>query len=106
MFTTITVKRIGVGSLYKLFAIGLGCGMLPLGLLLGVLAFFGANTVAWNGQQLRGAAGLVGGPLIGLFLTVLFTVLIGSICALGLWLFSLVRPLQITFQAVAPTDAP
>jgi hypothetical protein len=106
MFTTVAVKRISVGSVYKLFAVGLAFGMVPLGLFFGVLAFFGANTVTWNGRHLTGIAGLFGGPLIGVFLSLLFTALVGSLCAFGLWLYSLLRPLQISYkQSSQMTDA-
>lgn len=106
MFTTVTTKRIGFGSVYKVLAVGLACGMVPLGLFFGVLAFFGAHTVTWNNAPLTGVAGLLGGPAIGLFITGLFTVVVGSICVLGLWLYSLVRPFQITYKQTEQADAP
>lgn len=92
MFTTLTVRRLGVGTVYKLWFIGMLASMLPLGLLFGVLAAFGYNTVTWNGEPLYGVAGLVSGPLMGLFLAVRFTLLLGSAAALGLWLYSKLRP--------------
>ena len=69
--------------------------LVPLGILCGVLALLGLNTVTWNQQQLHGIAGLSGGLLIGVFLALLFTAILGSVAALGLWLYSKFRPLTL-----------
>jgi hypothetical protein len=61
MFTTVTVKRLGFGSVYKLIAVGMVCDMVPLGVVFGVMAYFGAHTVTWNARPLTGVAGLFGG---------------------------------------------
>src|SRR4051812_14468627 len=98
MFTTVTVRRVSFGSVYKLLVVGLACGMIPLGLVFGVMAFFGAHTVTWNQEHITGIAGLVAGPLMGAFLAVMFTAFFGSLCIVGLWLFSRVRPMQIAFK--------
>ena len=105
MFTTISTSRISTGTIYKLWFIGLFASMLPLSTLLGVLSAFGFNTVIWNGQPLHGVSGLFGGPLIGIFISVLFTAVFGSAAAFGLWLFSKFKPITVAVkgnsQAVA-----
>lgn len=105
MFTTISIKRLSVASVYKLFAIGLTCGFVPLGVVFGVLAFFGAKTVTWNGDNLTGFSGLLVGPALSVMIAFLFTLVAGSACALGLWLFSLVRPVEITVKKQTAQDA-
>lgn len=95
MFTTISTQRLSFGSVYKLWLIGLTTFMIPLGVLFGVLALFGFNTVTWNKQSLHGIAGLIGGPLIGIFIALLFTALLGSAAALGLWVYSIFRPITL-----------
>jgi hypothetical protein len=35
--------------------------MVPLGVVFGVMAYFGAHTVTWNARPLTGVAGLFGG---------------------------------------------
>jgi hypothetical protein len=85
-------------------AIGLGCSMVPLFTILGVLAAFGAQTVNWNGQPLTGLSGLAASPLIGLRLAGIGTVFLGSACALGLWLYSFIRPMRILVEDVQVQD--
>ncbi len=98
MFTPITSRRLSVGSVYKLWFIGLCASMVPLGILFGVLALFGLNTVTWNQQPLHGIAGLAGGPLIGIFLALVLTAFLGSAAALGLWLYSKFQPLTLLIK--------
>ena len=37
------------------------------------------------------------GQLMAIFMSLMFTVIIGSICAPGLWIFSFIKPLNIEF---------
>lgn len=98
MFKPIRVRRLSTGTIYKLVAVGLACSLVPLSILFGVAALFGANTVTWNGQHLTGVTGLIASPLIGLFTAAIATLLLGSACGLGLWLYSLVRPITIVVR--------
>jgi hypothetical protein len=101
MFTTISTQRLSAGSVYKLWLIGLGVSLVPLGVLLGVLAMFGFNTVTWNGQPIHGVKGLIGGPIIGALLTLLFTAILGSVAAAGLWLYSKFQAVSLRVKNVA-----
>lgn len=98
MFTPITPRRLSVGSVYKLWFIGLSVSLMPLGIMFGALALFGLNTVTWNQRPLHGIAGLAGGLLIGIFLAILSTAILGSAAALGLWLYSKFRPLALLIE--------
>ncbi len=98
MFTKISTTRISTGTIYKLWFIGLSASLLPFGIIFGVLAMFGYNTVTWNGQPVHGLAGLIGGPIIGALVAVLFTALLGSAAAFGLWLFSKFKPISIAVK--------
>lgn len=95
MFKEITIQRISVGTLFKLVGFGLALTLMPFSILMGCLAMFGASTVGWNQQPVTGFAGLLAAPLIGLCLTIIFTILIGSCMALGLWLYSRFRPITL-----------
>jgi hypothetical protein len=101
MFTSIPVRRLSVGSVYKLWFVGLSASLIPLGLLFGVLAACGFNTVTWSGQHVHGSAGLIEGPLMGVFMALMFTALLGSAAALGLWLYSKFRPITLLAKNVA-----
>ena len=105
MFTTISLQRLSAGSIYKLLFIGLVTSLVPFGVVLGAFAFLGFNTVSWNGAPLHGTSGLFGGPAVGLFVALLFTALLGSAAALGLWAYSKFRPLSLRGKDVAAADA-
>ena len=105
MFTKVSATRISTGTIYKLWFFGLLASMVPLGLLGGVLAAFGFNTVTWNGQPLHGVPGLIAGPFIGVFISVFITVIFGSASACGLWLFSKFRPISILVKWDAESAA-
>jgi len=57
--------------------VGLAASLVPLGILLGILAASGFDTVHWNGEALHGVAGLVTGPLLGLLSALMFSVFLG-----------------------------
>ena len=101
MFSTFAVQRLSVGSIYKLFFIGLVISLGIIGLVSGILALFGFDTVNWNGEPVHGVAGIIVGPLVGLFLALLFGTLLGSACVCGLWLYSKFRPLTLSGKSLA-----
>lgn len=92
------IKRLSFGTVYKLILLGLLVGLFPLCLFFGFLAFLGYDTVQWNGESITGVKALFAGPLMGIFLSFLFTAVIGSFVALGLWIFSFFRPLSVVFK--------
>jgi len=105
MFKKIEVMRLSVGTVYKLFAIGTFCFVIPLCTLLGFFAMFGAHTLAWNGQPVTGPSGIVAGPFIGAFIGAMFVALWGTGCVVGLWIYSCFFSFTITVQeteAAAP----
>jgi flagellin-like protein len=95
MFTSVTVERLYAGSVYKLIGIGLTCSVIPLSLLVGVLALFGAGSLTWNDKPIVGLWGLALSPVFGLLLTLVLTFVLGTACVLGLWLYSKFRPLVL-----------
>ncbi|ARV19918.1 hypothetical protein AEP_02993 [Curvibacter sp. AEP1-3] len=105
MFTELTIQRLSAGTVFKLAAIGMACTFLPLCVFFGVLAAFGAPTITWNGQQLTGVSGLAMSPVIGLMITSLGTLFLGSACAFGLWIYSLVRPVSILVKNIKGPNA-
>lgn len=103
MFSTFTVQRLSVGSVYKIIFIGLLTSHVFFGLIVGVLAFFGFDTVRWDSVPVHGAYGLLLGPLISLALALFFSVFLGTAAVLGLWLFSWFRPLSLIGKNMKPT---
>lgn len=60
--------------------VGLAASLVPLGILFGISAASGFDTVHWNGEALHGVAGLVTGPLLGLLSADFFGVFWGCDC--------------------------
>ncbi len=91
------VKKLSAGTVYKLIAIGSVVGFLPLGLLAGILGALDFSTVTWNGQPVVGLSAILVAPLVMGFMGLFFTGLFGSVTVLGLWLYSLVKPIKIYY---------
>nr|WP_318383550.1 hypothetical protein [uncultured Enterobacter sp.] len=93
--SNIAVKRVKASSIYRLLLIGLGVPFGLMSVLFSLLACFGYDTVAWNDKHIHGLLALPVGLFSGLMMTVIFTALLGTICCLGLWIYSRFRPLEI-----------
>ena len=92
------IQRISVGTVFKLVGVGLLFSFLPFVILMGCTAALGLNTLMWNNQQLHGWVALVAAPFIGVFLTAMFTMFLGSAMAFGLWVYSLFGPFSISYK--------
>lgn len=99
MYTSISIRRLSPGSIYKLVFIGLMSSMLPLGLLMGVLAWVGFDTLYWQDMPVSGPAALLVGVMAGLWVALAFTAVFGSLVAMGLWLYAHYKPLNLKIRA-------
>ncbi|WP_180937482.1 hypothetical protein [Herbaspirillum seropedicae] len=104
MFEQIKIQRLSMSSIYKLLAVGTTFSLVPFSTLMGVLSLFGAQTITWDGKHLIGYDGLIASPFIGLFLSAFITLFMGTMCCIGLWLYSLWRPLSLKVEAVDNLD--
>jgi hypothetical protein len=93
----VEVKKLSAGTGYKIFSIGLTLGFLPLFLLFVIMGAFGMEGLVWNEQPVTAIKAIFIGPLMAIFMSLMFTAIIGSICALGLWIFTFIKPLNIVF---------
>lgn len=98
---SIVVRKLRTSTVYKLVATGAICGFVPLFLLLGLLGSMGLSTVAWNGEPVTGVRAIIVGPLMGVMFALISTAGVGSVLALGLWLYSRFRPLHLEFEGLA-----
>lgn len=98
MFQELTVERFSVKSIFKLVALGLLLSVVPFSALMGLFALFGANTVTWNNEHIHGISALIAGPLMGVFISFVFTLFFGTFMSFGLWLYSKVRPLTVKIK--------
>ena len=72
--------------------------------LMGLLSTFGWGSVKMNGHALTGLSGLVLSPLVGLMLAMVLTAIVGSLVALGLWVYSLLRPMLLSYWQSSETS--
>ena len=98
MFEIIEIRRFSFASVYKILAIASGCSMVPLAVMMGLFAFFGAPTIVWNGQHLTGLMGLIASPFVGIMLALIFTGFLGTLFACGLWLYSKFGSMEIEYE--------
>ena len=104
MDNTITVKRLRSGTVFKLLLIGNLVCFLPLALLAGVLGMFGASTVIWNDQVVTGLPALLASPFSGALFALVISVLGWCSVFVGLWLYSVFRPIELEFIPVNRDD--
>lgn len=106
---TLVVRKVKTGSVYKLLFCGLLTGFVLLGLLFGVMGFFGADTVKWNNEPIHGVAALFTSPAISLLVALAFTAFLGTVACFGLWLLSRFHTLSIRVvlaQQAVQADSP
>jgi len=98
----VRVKRIKAGSLAALVFSGSAMLMIPMCVLFGLCALFGARTVHFNGTYITG----IGGFLLSLIYGPLFTGIVGVLtwpaAYLGIRVIGHFRPFSIEY--VAPLD--
>jgi len=91
-----TVRRLTLGSVVRLVAIGVFFSMVPLFALMGVLGGFGYSTLTWNRAPVFGWKAVVAGPFMGLLAGALFTLFAVLGIGFGLWLYSRFKPLRLS----------
>ena len=97
MIEKIEIKRLAMGTIFKILILGSLFSIVPFSLLMGILSSFGASTVSWNGQPLTGITGLIASPFIGVFIALLFSGIFGLFLSAGLWVYSRFKPMVLHY---------
>jgi len=97
MIQNLTIQQLTTGTVFKLVAVGSLFSIVPVFLVVGLLSAIGNGAMEWNGQALIGIQALVWSPVVGLVAAMMTTVIFGTLLALGLWIFSLIRPVQLQY---------
>lgn len=95
----ITVSKLSSGTLFKIVIIGLLFSLVPLFFVLGLATWLGVGSIQWNGRSLHGLAAIFMSPLIGVLLAIMLAFLLGSLMALGLWVYAWLRPIRLRYYA-------
>jgi len=90
--------RLSYFSILKLLFIGLLIPLFLFGLVCGMTAFFGYDTVTLNGANVYGFKGLATGMILGIILPTAFALLFSLIMGLGLWVYSKFFTLLISYK--------
>lgn len=94
----VVAKKISKKSLFKLLTIGFTVGISVFAILCGIAAFFGSESVEWNGVYKTGIEGFIYSLLIGPVLGFFSACFIWLFTVFGLWIYSFFRPIKITFK--------
>jgi hypothetical protein len=106
MLQELSVQRLSAGSVYKVIGLGTLFFMVPFGVLMGLFALFGAATVHWKQESVTGLTGFLLGPVVGLSASLFFTVFLGTVCNVGLWLYSKAGAFKLQYLCLPAKDAP
>jgi hypothetical protein len=83
----ISIRRIKSGSVFKLVFASVATVFVPMMLLFGVLAFFGADTVSVSGEHVKGVKGLVASIIMAPIFVVIFSLFgwLGAYIGIRVW---------------------
>lgn len=95
--TSIRVQRLAGWTIYKILFLGTKFSLGIFCVLMGVLALFGANTVMWNGANVYGFSGLFTSILLAVFFVFTITLILGTACLFGTWLYSKFESIGISY---------
>lgn len=98
----VVAKKIKASSIIKIISIGVSLSVPPIFL---ILSLFGMATVYQNGQAVYGIDGFVIGIALGLFVTIISVFITSLLMLLGLWLYSLFRPITLQFVSLHPENS-
>jgi hypothetical protein len=88
----LSVARVAKRTVWKLLTSALFPFMIMFSVINGVFALFGADTIQWNGQPIKGFAGLIASPFIGAFAAGMLCIFGWLVITIGLWLHRFVSP--------------
>lgn len=100
----VILRGISYFSIIKISITGLLVSLLPIVIALSALAFFRADTIMWNGRFLYGFEALKTGLPLGLLLNVLIIFIASPLVSLGIWIYSILRPIEVICTAVSKPE--
>lgn len=95
---TIEITRLSLGSIFKIMLIGLGASVVPLFSALGLLGTFGMPTLNFGGQPVMGVEALIMGPLQGITISLMLSIICSPFITIGLWIISNYTDITISVQ--------
>ncbi len=92
--------RLKLKTLFRILFVGYAFGLGPILMMFGVYAFFtgGESLVSMNGEKLTGTSGLIGTIVAIPIMSGIFASINWCICATGLWVYGLWRPVKLEFK--------
>jgi hypothetical protein len=96
----VIARKISKKSLFNLLFIGLFFGIGSFVILCGLAALLGAETITWNEESKTGLEGLLYSFLLAPMISGFFAGFFWVFLVIGLWIYSFINPLKITFKYV------
>ena len=93
----IRARKLTKVSLFKLLFIGFAIPLFPFILVCGIASLFGAHTVTVNEQPVTGVMGLAAALIMYILFCIIFPALMWAEFAIGLWVYSKFRKIEIEF---------
>ena len=100
--SSINIKRLSTLTVFRIIFTGMLIGTIPIGLLYGIFAVFGSETIIINGYAIVGLKGLLLAPVLAVCLTIPVALYFGAITAFGLWLYSHIKSFKLFY--IQPND--
>lgn len=100
--TGIRPHQLTFGTLFKIIFAASVMFWLAFGVIIAVLAYFGFQTVTWNGEAVTGLPGLMGGLAISFLIGLIFGGFGSVVLALVVKLFGALLPLGTVQSTRAP----
>ena len=97
MSRTIQIRRLTARTVFRIVALGLLVPIIGFTLMCGLLAYSGTQAVFVNGRPVTGSDGLLLSMALAPMFWALASVLIWLQLIVGLWFYSLVRPIEIRY---------
>ena len=101
----IRIRRIKAGSLFQLVAAAAFSVFVPLFVFLGILAFFGCDTIFVNRHHVYGVAGLIAALIMAPIFSLLISVAGWFALYVGIFIWGHFTPITISYVSAAkPKD--
>jgi len=97
MSESIQIRRLTARTVFRIVALGMLVPIIGFTLMCGMLAYGGSQAVFFNGRAVTGLDGLLLSMALAPIFWALASVVIWLQLIVGLWFYSLIRPIEIRY---------
>lgn len=93
----IRIRRFKAGSMFKLMLIAVGTMWIPLFVIFGIAALFGAETVHFSNEPVTGIKGLIAALIMAPFFVGMLTLFVWAGAYIGVRIWGHFRPIELEY---------